>query len=147
MAEAKQYDMAVYPTAGLVRSASNGAATHQVTLASCDCADFINRKGRLIEVDGVLAVTICKHNAEFLARIGGWNRQPEQRVTHEDVTRERARTILAEAGLTDSAVRSLLNSIRVHNGKDSFRSGRVDQPDGEVTYDDLSGRYTIVLTY
>lgn len=117
MAADPKYDMAVYPTAGLVRSASDGARTHQVTLASCDCADFINRKGRLIEVDGIMAVTVCKHNAEFLERVGGWNRPAEPKPApqvHSDLTRVQAFGFLVDtegADVTVGAANAVLNSV------------------------------------
>jgi hypothetical protein len=111
-AEAK-YDMTVYPTAGLVRSASasDGAKSHQVTLPSCDCADFINRKGWVIEVDGVSAVTICKHIAEFIERVGGWNRPAEEvpkLVIYPVVTRGQAVTVLTSHYIASELTNRLL---------------------------------------
>lgn len=111
MAAEPKYDMTVYPTAGLVRSASNGAVTHQVTLPSCDCADFINRKGRLAWAqDAGHTVTICKHIAEFMERIGGWNRPaalgrgPVSTETFHGITRQRARCLAVEAGVSSQAL-------------------------------------------
>jgi hypothetical protein len=153
MAQAKNYDMAVYPTAGLVRSQSDGARAHQVTLSSCDCADYINRKGQLVETEAGPAVTVCKHVAEFLERVGGWNRPvpgpaappPGRRaaepLVHQAVTRERARAILAGAGVEDARARSVLTSIRGQHGRDTLRL-----PEGGwllVTYDAQIDRYDV----
>jgi hypothetical protein len=96
--------MTVHPTAGLVRSASDGASAHHVTLPSCDCADFINRKGQLVEVDGgfveatagMVAVTVCKHIAEFLERVGGWHRETRPEV-HAGIPLNVVREYLAGA--------------------------------------------------
>lgn len=94
MAQAKTYDMTVYPVQVAVRSQSDGAAVHLVTLPHCDCADFTNRKGKLAD-DGE-AITICKHIREALARVGGWHR-PEPEV-HADLTYKRAAEILNGLG-------------------------------------------------
>lgn len=77
MAAEAKYDMTVHPTSALVRSQSDGARAHAVTFPSCDCPDFINRRGQLIELDGDIAVTLCKHIAEGLRRVGGWRRPTE----------------------------------------------------------------------
>jgi len=155
MAQAKNYDMAVYPTAGLVRSQSDGARAHQVTLSSCDCADYINRKGQLVETEAGPAVTVCKHVAEFLERVGGWNRpvpgpaappagrRAAEPLVHQAVTRERARAILAGAGVEDARARSVLTSIRVLRGRDTLVL-----PDGGeavVTYNLETRRYDVTL--
>jgi hypothetical protein len=144
MATGKNYDMTVYPVQAAVRSASDGAAVHLVTLPHCDCADFTNRRGILVLVDKHTAgVTVCKHIAEALTRIGGWNR-PEP-VVYSDRTRQQARAILLGAGQSSREITALLNRIQVHHGKDSFRSAGPDMPAGEVTYDMPSGRYTITF--
>jgi hypothetical protein len=147
MASAPKYDMTVHPTAGLVRSQSDGARAHQVTLSSCDCPDYVNRKGRLVEVDGgIAAVTVCKHIAEFLVQAGGWHRPAALPLNQRDrlgVSFERARTLLAEAGIDDAKARSVLHSIRVQHGRDTLRlpeSGSV-----LVTYNELTDRYDVRL--
>ena len=142
-AEAK-YDMTVYPTMGLVRSASDGARTHQVTLASCDCADFINRKGRLIEVDGVMAISVCKHVVEFIERIGGWNRPAEPGpVVYQNVTRQRAFTVLTSSYLASSLADNLLHAAV---GCSPLSTG-VDITNGQVSvrYDPQTRRYTVSI--
>jgi hypothetical protein len=143
----KNYDMTVYPVQMAVRSQSDGAAVHQVTLPWCDCADFTNRRGQLVETGGGVAITICKHIAEALARVGGWHRHEHRQEVFPDVTRQRARTILTEAGQQDRAVTALLDRIQVHHGKDSFRSAGAGMPDGEVTYELVTGLYTVTLQY
>jgi hypothetical protein len=112
MGAPEKYDMTVYPTAGLVRSASDGARSHQVTLPSCDCGDFINRKGWVVMVDGVPAVTICKHIAEFIERAGGWHRQPAEPEVHEGLTRNQASEILnGIPGVTPAMATNALSSV------------------------------------
>ena len=110
----KNYDMTVYPIQAAVRSASDGAAVHLVTLPHCDCADFTNRRGMLIEVDEHTAgVTICKHIAEAIARIGGWHR-PEPEV-YSDLTRAMAFQVLADkAGLQGRPVTVAMHNV--HTG-------------------------------
>lgn len=117
-AEAK-YDMTVHPVSALVRSQSNGAAAHQVTFPSCDCADFVNRRGQLIEAGDDIAVTLCKHIAEGLRRIGGWHRAPSPEpkyATVRDVSRQRALTLLAEAGMPAAEARDVLRAAVSHRG-------------------------------
>jgi hypothetical protein len=142
-AEAK-YDMTVYPTAGLVRSASDGARTHQVTLGSCDCADFINRKGKLIEVGDVMAVTVCKHIAEFIERAGGWHRPPEPGpVIYQDLTRAQAGTLLTShhiaADLADRLLRAAIGSSPV--------AALVTIANGDMwaKYNAATRRYTVAI--
>jgi hypothetical protein len=119
MAQAKtNYDLTVYPVTALVRSASNGAAAHQVTLPSCDCADFINRRGQLVEVGGGIAVTLCKHIAEALIRVGGWTRPepPAQPVTvHGRLLYADALRRLCEhpVGITEPQAVQLLNGVAI----------------------------------
>lgn len=119
MALPAKYDMAVYPTAGLVRSASDGAKSHQVTLASCDCADFINRKGQLITIDGVIAVTVCKHVAEFLERVAGWHRpadpEPEHRM-YPSLSRQQALTVLTSSCIAADLSVRILKAARAADG-------------------------------
>jgi hypothetical protein len=73
MASPKNYDMTAYPVQVAVRSQSDGAAVHMVTLPYCDCPDFTNRKGRVTEAgDGQAAVTVCKHLIRAL-ELAGWH--------------------------------------------------------------------------
>ena len=147
-ASRRDTDMTVYPVQAAVRSQSDGAAVHMVTIPHCDCADFTNRRGMLIPVDEhTVAVTVCKHITEALARIGGWHR-PSEPVVYAGVTRQRARTILGVvAQLPSRDITALLNTVQVPHGKDSFRRAGKDMPEGEVTYDQPSGRYTITLQF
>jgi hypothetical protein len=149
MGSAKNYDLTVYPIQVAVRSASDGAAVHMVTLPHCDCADFTNRRGRLIEAEGTgpSHVSVCKHIAAALERVGGWHRGEPEPLVFADQTRQQARTVLLGAGQPSRFITALLDRIQVHHGKDSFRSGGAGMPDGEVTYDQPSGRYTITLQY
>jgi hypothetical protein len=145
MAQAKaMYDMTVHPTTALVRSQSNGAAAHAVTLPSCDCADFINRRGRLVEADGGIAVTLCKHIEAALLRIGGWNREvPPGPVTYESVTRDKAVTILTSAYIASSLVDSLL-----HAALGTWPlSATAETTNGPVSarYDRDTRRYTLTI--
>jgi hypothetical protein len=143
----KQYDMTVHPTAGLVRSASDGASAHHVTLASCDCADFINRKGRLVEVDGgIVAVTVCKHVAEFLERAGGWHRAPEplpEMVTLNRLTRAQAFTHLTSAYMAADLVDRLLHAAV--GASPIAATVRITVGDVMVKYDSTNRRYTITM--
>lgn len=122
MAAEVRYDMTVHPTHALVRSASRGGVAHQVTFPSCDCEDFINRRGQLIEIDAGIAVTLCKHIAEGLRRIGGWNRpaDPGPKVLRS-LTREGAAAYLAEAGVNvreaSRALNEAMRNSRSHAGR------------------------------
>lgn len=145
MAQAKtNYDMTVHPTTALVRSQSNGAMAHAVTLPSCDCADFINRRGRLVEVEGGIAVTLCKHIEAALLRIGGWNRPTDPGpVVYQDVSRSRAVTVMTSSYLASSLVDSLLHAAL----GTSPLSATADTTNGPVTvkYDSASRRYTVTI--
>jgi hypothetical protein len=170
MAAGKNYDMTVHPTAGLVRSASDGAAAHHVTLASCDCADFINRKGRLVEMDGgTVAVTVCKHVAEFLARAGGWHRTTEPAeavvlgglggraradldgglVFFPNITDVTAKAILRGSlvGMSAGDSNALFREAAKHvNGTAEFKAALCGATvDGQVEVDKLRGRCTLTL--
>jgi hypothetical protein len=111
MADEIKYAMTVHPTAGLVRSQSDGARAHAVTLPSCDCADYINRKGRLVSVDGLVAITLCKHIVEFLERVGGWNRAVPETVEYHDITRSRVVTLLNAAGVPAGVINEALSRV------------------------------------
>lgn len=147
MAQAKtNYDMTVHPTTALVRSQSNGAMAHAVTLPSCDCADFINRRGRLVEVEGGIAVTLCKHIEAALQRIGGWNRetQPGPAVTkYPDLTRSQAMTVLTSHFIsTDLSSRLLLSAC----GADGMVVVEpIANGDMRATYDSARRRYSLQL--
>lgn len=119
MAAPAKYDMAVYPTAGLVRSASDGAKSHQVTLASCDCADFTNRRGQLVVVDDTLAVTVCKHVAEFLERVAGWHRPADpapEHLMYPSLSRQQALTVLTSSCISADLTERVLRAARAANG-------------------------------
>jgi hypothetical protein len=84
-------------------------------------------------------VTLPSGQAIFLPE--GW--RDAERVAHRDVSRERARTLLAEAGIDDEKARRVLASIRVPGGLDTLRL----RGGGEalVSYRDKVGRYTVTL--
>jgi hypothetical protein len=116
MASPKNYDMTAYPVQVAVRSQSDGAAVHMVTLPYCDCPDFTNRKGRVAEAgDGQAAVTVCKHLIRAL-ELAGWHAAERPQASSEaspevfgDVSRTRARALLAERGVTAGMVSAGLN--------------------------------------
>lgn len=147
MAQAKtNYDMTVHPTTALVRSQSNGAVAHAVTLPSCDCADFINRRGRLVEVEGGIAVTLCKHIEAALLRIGGWNREvaPGLAVTNfPGLTRAQAVTVLTSHFISADLSNRLLLAACGANGM--VVSQPVTNGQAHVTYDSVGRRYSIQL--
>lgn len=117
-------DMTVYPVQAAVRSASDGAAVHMVTLPHCDCADFTNRRGQLILVDEhTVAVTVCKHMAEALSRIGGWHR-PEPEV-FPNLRRGDVIQVLADkAELQGRAVAAALHNVHTGAPQQLTRPGR-----------------------
>ena len=141
------YDLTVYPVQAAVRSASDGAAVHLVTLAHCDCADFTNRRGQLIPVDAhTVAVTVCKHIVAALARVGGWNLpEPEPKV-HENLMQAEARELLAgpEVLLDAKGVSYVLRRASGHLSA-SFTTEDGALCDGLVTYNRLQSRYTVTL--
>jgi hypothetical protein len=147
MATAKHdYDMAVYPVQVAVRSASDGAAVHMVTLPHCDCADFTNRKGRLVEVEfGGVAVLVCKHIAAALGRVGGWHRDEpaEETVTYHRLPRIQAVTLMTSAHLAADLVDRLLRAAVGAGGLAvtvTISTGSV-----LVKYDSPTRGYTVTL--
>jgi hypothetical protein len=103
MTQAPKYDMTVYPVQVAVRSQSDGAAVHMVTLPYCDCPDFTNRKGKVVETGDVKTVTLCKHLAEALERVAGWHRPAPTR--HEAIPQKKVIEYLADQpGLSDSLI-------------------------------------------
>lgn len=137
----EKYEMAVYPMTVAVRSASDGAKVHQVHLAFCDCADFTNRKGRLT-VDG--NVTICKHIAQAMALVGGWNR-PGTPEVHVDVHQAEALDLLtADGNMTRAYAHSCLSEVSVRLAKISQFDGNTRS--GIVTCDHRLGTYTVIFT-
>jgi hypothetical protein len=151
MAAEPRYDMTVHPTHALVRSQSNGAAAHQVTFPSCDCADFINRRGKLIEVDGGLAVTLCKHVAEGLRRIGGWHRDetavPQQAAAYYNLMHGDVKELLRGpvVGFSPREANQVISKA-THDGEAVFKGFLTDLPaDGTLTYDQLTSRYTLTV--
>jgi hypothetical protein len=157
---AKNYDMSVYPVQMAVRSQSDGAAVHMVTLPYCDCADFTNRKGRAVETEGGQAVTVCKHLLAGLERVGGWHRDAEpteaivlggrdQPVVFPNITQVVAKVILRGAlvgmGARDS--NHLFTEARDHaDGIAEFKAALCGATvDGQVQVDPLRGRCTLTL--
>ena len=144
MAAEAKYDMKVYPVSGLVRSASDGAGSHQVTLASCDCGDFINRKGRLVEVGDAFAITVCKHVVEFAQRVGGWtSRQDSEWVP--DLTHDEAVTLLTgeRVRMGRPEARAALSALTTRRTESSDFTGRAGK--GRVTYDPARARFTVTI--
>jgi hypothetical protein len=110
MAPAKSYDMTVYPVQVAVRSQSDGAAVHMVTLPYCDCADFTNRKGQAVETDAAPAITVCKHLLAALGRVGGWHRPAPQ--IHAGIQASAAHDYLVNAEVSvDLASTALANVV------------------------------------
>jgi hypothetical protein len=143
MASADPQDMAVYPTTVVVCSESEPSKTYLVQLPYCPCLDFRYRRSNPEKYPDS---PYCKHLREAMRRAGGWHREPGPQV-FADLTRLQARTILLGAGQRSRTITGLLDRIQVHHGKDSFRSAGADLPDGEVTYDQPTGRYTIALQH
>jgi hypothetical protein len=151
MAAGKNYDMATYPVQVAVRSQSDGAAVHMVTLPYCDCADFTNRKGRVVDSDATgKAVTVCKHMLEALERIGGWHRQaaPEtQTVTHDQLTRATARTLMTSAYLSAELADRLLVAAGSSSAGGTGIAAVIATSTGQVSvqYDSAARRYSVTL--
>jgi hypothetical protein len=150
-AEAK-YEMTVHPTAGLVRSQSDGARAHQVTLPSCDCADYINRKGNLVEVDGMPAITLCKHIVEFLQRVGGWNRQPEpvpvRAVIYANLFLDDVKKMLQDVcvvGFGAHEANQVLAEVHSRNVAE-FSQAAGAPVNGKVEYDKTECTYTLTIS-
>lgn len=146
-AEAK-YDMTVHPVSALVRSQSNGAAAHQVTFPSCDCADFVNRRGQLIEAGDDIAVTLCKHIAEGLRRVGGWHRAEPAPVSFGDLTHTAVKELLASSlvGFSPREANAVLAKV-ARDGEASFKASITGLlVDGAIAYDMLASRYSLTVT-
>lgn len=58
--------LAVRPTGALVASETTSGKVYTVTFASCDCDDFMFRRGGPES-------PFCKHIVEAYAQIGGWH--------------------------------------------------------------------------
>ena len=136
--------MTVYPVQAAVRSMSDGAAVHTVTIPHCDCADFTNRRGQLLMVDDhTMAVTVCKHVAEALARIGGWHRPEPEPVTYPYLTRGQAATVMTSAFLASDLTDRLLRAAVGAGGEAvtvTIATGQV-----LVKYDSPARRYDVTL--
>ena len=95
-----KYDMTVYPVQVAVRSQSDGAAVHMVTLPHCDCADFTNRKGQLVPVEpGArqrrLGVQAHRRGAGERRRLALPQPEPEPQV-HSGLRRRAVQDILTD---------------------------------------------------
>lgn len=143
----KQYDMTVYPVTAAVRSQADPTKVYMVTFPHCPCADFTNRRGMLIEVDShTMGVTICKHIAEAMERVGGWNRpEPEPKVW-EDLVHAQVKELLQgpEVGLTARKANMVLRRADGHLSA-TFYTQDGALADGTVSYDRLHSRYTVTL--
>jgi hypothetical protein len=108
MTSTPKYDMTVYPIQVAVRSQSDGAAVHMVTLPHCDCPDFTNRKGQHTFDGASEAITVCKHILTALERVGGWNRPAP--TVHQGIPRKAAFDLLtAEDYVSDTLADSALS--------------------------------------
>lgn len=140
-AAAEKYDMTVYPVQVAVRSASDGARVHMVTLPYCDCPDFTNRRGRVTE-DGT--VSVCKHIREALERVGGWHRSEPEPEVYGNLTRERAREILGGIeGLNYGMVDHALTAV--HSGSPHFLVPLTRTATVELRVSAAPRRYTITI--
>lgn len=131
MANAKTYDMTVYPTQAAVRSEHDGAKTYLVQLPFCPCADFTNRRGEVGEDN--TSVTVCKHIVRALALVGGHHGTPEPEPvpeTYTNLSYEEALTQL-EASLVSHGV-AVLTLSKVHAGRPSL-AARPGKPAVVVT--------------
>lgn len=146
MAQAKNYDMAVYPVQVAVRSQADGAAVHMVTLPHCDCADFTNRKGRLVDGAGSPHVSVCKHIAAALERIGGWHGpEPEPKVWGILMHAEARELLIGpEVCLPPRTAYAVLRRASNHD-EATFTTLGGALCDGHVAYDRLQSRYTVTL--
>jgi hypothetical protein len=87
--------------------------------------------------------TVTLPSSQPVALPPNWrDAEPEPRV-HEDLSRERAVTLLAEAGLDSAKVRSVLTSIRVLRGRDTL--ALPDGGEAVVTYNLGTRRYDVTL--
>lgn len=146
----KNYDMTVYPVQVAVRSQSDGAAVHMVTIPYCDCADFTNRKGRLVQAEGIgFTVTVCKHLAEALERVGGWHREP-QPAGLDNISRADLRWFLSSAAvqLPSDEITALMRRAReASDGRAVFCASLTGAVvSGEVVANLLNGRWSVKLT-
>lgn len=140
-------DMTVYPIQAAVRSQSDGARAYTVTFPHCPCADFTNRRGQLIPVDEhTIGVTVCKHIAAAMERIGGWHRPAEPKVL-EDLTHAAAKALLQGplVGLTARMANSVLYEAADDYAGSEFTPEDGAVVDGKATYDKVRSRYTVTL--
>jgi len=146
-AEAK-YDMTVYPMTMAVRSASDGAKVHLVQLPYCDCADFTNRKGRLVQLEGGSVITICKHIAEAMERVGGWHRAEPESLHFNDLTHTTVKELLVSplVGFSLREANAVLAKV-TRDGEASFKASVTGLlVDGSLTYDKLASRFSLTVT-
>jgi hypothetical protein len=149
MTSTPKYDMTAYPVQVAVRSQSDGAAVHMVTLPYCDCADFTNRKGHVIETDNSPAVTVCKHLLRAL-ELAGWQRPetaaPQETVTRRRLPRSEAFTWLTSAYLAADLVSELLHAAQATASSASIAASyQLATGEVRVLFDARSQRYTVTL--
>jgi hypothetical protein len=148
MGSVKSYDLTVYPIQVAVRSASDGAAVHTVTLPHCDCADFTNRRGQLIEAEGTgpSHVSVCKHIAAALERVGGWHAPAPEPKVYPEQTHVETKALLQgpEVSLSARAANSVLRRADGHVSA-TFTTMDGALCDGIVEYDRLTSRYKVTL--
>lgn len=137
--------MTAYPIQVAVRSASNGAAVHMVTLPYCDCADFTNRKGKVIEIPGGFAVTLCKHLIEALERVGGWHRPAETGEVIPRLDPAEALALLTgpRVRMRQGEARAVLSALTMRRTETSDFNGTAVK--GFVTYDPLKSRFEVTI--
>lgn len=148
MTSQAKYDMTVHPLQALVRSQSDGAAAHLVTFPGCDCADYINRRGALVELpDGNVAVTLCKHIAEGLRRIGGWNDAGPASEVIGDLDHSAVRELLTgpRVKMTGTGARDLITALSMMRTQEREFVGQ--KAKGFATYDNRLSRFTVTLLH
>jgi hypothetical protein len=139
----KHYDMTAYPVQVAVRSESDGAEAYMVHLPYCPCPDFTNRKGRLDVIDGVPVISICKHVAEAMQRVGGWHREAEKPrpVLYPVITRQQAVTVLTSHYISSGLTNRLLLAACAADGMwvvEDITTGQL-----AASYDKGSRRYSV----
>ena len=145
MAAEAKYDMKVYPVQVAVRSASDGAAVHMVTLPYCDCADFTNRRGLVIETEHGVAITLCKHIIEALERVGGWHRDPKDELRSGQTKAEVVAFLCGDrVKLTSVQARTVMDRFLRHDTADySGRPGTGVH--GVIARDPRLDRYDVTI--
>ena len=145
MASSKRtYDMAVYPVEVAVRSEHDGALTYNCHLPYCPCADFANRKGVLVPIEGGFAVTLCKHLLNAMERVAGWHRKAQPDV-YAGLPLQAATELLMGLGMTRTVSRMILTDAADTAVSEFFKDVAGATASGKVEGDKLRGRYTVTV--